>query len=124
MVYLFSKIIVFIFAIALTPLGQKNYGGHTHNDKLSYELLIEGIDVIRDPGLISIRLYPHRRNEFRSVMAHNYPGCFALLPATRRMATRRLQSDASGLERKLATLSRAAGLRLCGRAGQQQPLTI
>ena len=57
--------------LCATPLGQKGKGGHTHNDKLSYELSLEEIHLERSPGTYLYTPLPHRRNEFRSVKAHN-----------------------------------------------------
>lgn len=63
----------FYLAICAAPLGQNDHGGHTHNDKLGYELWIEGRDIARDPGTYIYTPLPGRRNEFRSVGAHNAP---------------------------------------------------
>ena len=63
----------FYLAVCATPLGQRGHGGHTHNDKLGYELWIEGRDIVRDPGTYLYTPLPDRRNEFRSIMAHNAP---------------------------------------------------
>ena len=63
----------FYLAICATPLGQRGHGGHTHNDKLGYELWIEGRDIARDPGTYLYTPLPDRRNEFRSIRAHNVP---------------------------------------------------
>ena len=63
----------FYLAVCATPLGQKDHSGHTHNDKLGYELWIDGLDIARDPGTYLYTSLPDRRNEFRSVKAHNVP---------------------------------------------------
>ena len=63
----------FYLAVCATPLGQSNHGGHTHNDKLSYDLWVDGLDIARDPGTYLYTPLPDRRNEFRSVKAHNAP---------------------------------------------------
>ena len=63
----------FYLAICATPLGQSNHGGHTHNDKLGYELWIDGHDIARDPGTYLYTPIPSIRNEFRSIKAHNVP---------------------------------------------------
>ena len=63
----------FYLTICATPLGQKGHGGHTHNDKLGYELWMDGLDIARDPGTYLYTPLPDRRNEFRSVRAHNVP---------------------------------------------------
>ena len=63
----------FYLAVCATPLGQNDHGGHTHNDKLGYELWIDGRDMAKDPGTYLYTPLPSRRNEFRSVKAHNVP---------------------------------------------------
>ena len=63
----------FYLAVCATPLGQNGHGGHTHNDKLGYELWIDGRDIARDPGTYLYTPLPDRRNEFRSIRAHNVP---------------------------------------------------
>jgi len=45
--------------------------GHIHNDKLSFELAVDGIDLIVDPGTYLYSPLPARRNEFRSTKVHN-----------------------------------------------------
>lgn len=44
---------------------------HTHNDKLSFELTLNGCDIIVDPGTYAYTSDPERRNEFRSTLKHN-----------------------------------------------------
>ena len=44
---------------------------HTHNDKLSFELTLNGCDIIVDPGTYVYTSDPERRNEFRSTLKHN-----------------------------------------------------
>ena len=63
----------FYLAVCATPLGQRGHGGHTHNDKLGYELWMDGLDIARDPGTYLYTPLPDRRNEFRSAKAHNAP---------------------------------------------------
>ena len=63
----------FHLSICATPLGQKDSGGHTHNDKLGYELCIDGMNKVKDPGTYLYTPLPHRRNEFRSIKAHSVP---------------------------------------------------
>lgn len=67
------KVNNFHLSICATPLGQNDNGGHTHNDKLSYELWMDGKDIVRDPGTYLYTPLPHKRNEFRSIKAHSVP---------------------------------------------------
>ena len=46
-------------------------GWHSHNDKLSFELMIDGQDVIVDPGTYVYTSKPEARNLFRSTEYHN-----------------------------------------------------
>lgn len=45
--------------------------GHTHNDKLSVEVLVDGSYITRDPGGYIYTPLPAIRDKFRSVKAHN-----------------------------------------------------
>ena len=58
-------------AISNMPNGALGSGAHSHNDQMSIELQIDGEDVCRDPGAYLYTSSPTRRNEFRSVAAHN-----------------------------------------------------
>lgn len=58
-------------AICWSDNGQNGNAGHTHNDKLSYELWIKGNPIIRDPGTFVYTPLPEERNKFRSVNAHS-----------------------------------------------------
>lgn len=51
--------------------GQKGKGGHAHNDKLSFELVLNGEDIIVDPGTYVYTPYPEERNKFRATSYHN-----------------------------------------------------
>ena len=56
--------------ISAGPNGQRDHGGHAHNDKLSIELNIDGLDIIVDPGTYLYTPLPDWRIRFRSVSAH------------------------------------------------------
>lgn len=51
--------------------GQNGNGGHAHNDKLSFELMINGEDIFVDPGTYVYTSEPKERNKFRSTGYHN-----------------------------------------------------
>jgi len=57
--------------ISCGPNGQNGNGGHCHNDKLSFELMVDGKDIIVDPGTYIYTPYPKWRNQFRSTAFHN-----------------------------------------------------
>lgn len=57
--------------ISCSTNGQNGIGGHAHNDKLGFELMLEGKDVIVDPGTYVYASYPKDRNKFRSTEYHN-----------------------------------------------------
>jgi hypothetical protein len=51
--------------------GQNGRGGHNHNDKLSFELNINGLDIIVDGGCPIYTADPKIRNKFRGTAAHS-----------------------------------------------------
>lgn len=51
--------------------GQNGFGGHNHNDKLSFEWMVDGKDIIVDPGTYLYTSNPKSRNLFRSTDFHN-----------------------------------------------------
>jgi hypothetical protein len=57
--------------ISCGPNGQRNVGGHGHNDKLSFELFLQGKEIIVDPGTYIYTPEPEMRNLFRSTKYHN-----------------------------------------------------
>lgn len=63
----------FYLSVMAGGIGQNGKGGHSHNDKLSFELNLEGQDVFIDPGTFLYTPLPEKRNMFRSVLAHNVP---------------------------------------------------
>ncbi|MGE5578387.1 MAG: heparinase II/III family protein [Syntrophothermus sp.] len=52
-------------------LGMGGYGGHGHNDLLSFELYAYGRSLIVDPGTYVYTADPGSRNHFRGTAAHN-----------------------------------------------------
>ncbi len=57
--------------VSCGPNGQGGKGVHTHNDKLSFELMLNGDDIIVDPGTYVYTPFPEWRNRFRSTAFHN-----------------------------------------------------
>lgn len=60
-------------AVKCGPAVLEGNGAHAHNDQLSIELNVDGVDWIADPGSYLYTALPHRRNEYRSVKAHFAP---------------------------------------------------
>lgn len=51
--------------------GTGGLGGHDHNDRLSFELCLNGKDIIVDPGEYTYSASAECRNKFRSTSSHN-----------------------------------------------------
>ncbi|MDD2899055.1 MAG: alginate lyase family protein [Desulfuromonadaceae bacterium] len=58
-------------AIRCGSIGQQGIGGHAHNDQLSFELHVDGVPLIIDPGTYLYTPNPAKRNLFRSTEQHN-----------------------------------------------------
>jgi hypothetical protein len=52
-------------------VGQNGFGGHSHNDVLSYELSVDGVPLVVDSGTYAYTFDVEARNAFRSTRAHN-----------------------------------------------------
>lgn len=63
----------FYLSIFAGGIGQNGNGGHSHNDKLSFELNLCGKDIFVDPGTYVYTPLPDKRDMFRSVKVHNVP---------------------------------------------------
>lgn len=61
----------FFLGICWTDNGQNGNSGHTHNDKLSYELWVDNKPIVRDPGTYLYTPIPDLRNAYRSGNAHS-----------------------------------------------------
>ncbi len=60
-----------VVTVSAGAQGQHGVGGHSHNDKLSFELHLHGRPVIVDPGTGTYTRDPAERNAFRSTAMHN-----------------------------------------------------
>jgi hypothetical protein len=69
-IYIFSSSRVHL-TLSIGACGLQKVGGHAHRDRLSFELNIDGNDLVVDPGTYVYTSSPKRRNEFRSLHAHN-----------------------------------------------------
>jgi len=58
-------------ALRCGPVGQNGNGGHAHNDQLSIDFNVDGMDWIVDPGTYLYTADPEWRNKFRSTAFHN-----------------------------------------------------
>ena len=63
----------FYLGVSIANVGQHGRGGHSHNDKLSYDLSANGRDYQQDPGTYVYTESIEWRNKFRSSLAHNCP---------------------------------------------------
>ena len=63
----------FYLSVFFGQNGQNGLGGHSHNDKLSFELYHLGENLYADPGSYLYTPFPEIRNKFRSVFMHNAP---------------------------------------------------
>jgi hypothetical protein len=55
------------------PVGMAGRGGHGHNDCLSLEVSLAGVNLITDCGTFVYSADPNERNRFRATAAHNTP---------------------------------------------------
>ncbi|MBT3906795.1 MAG: alginate lyase family protein [Rhodospirillaceae bacterium] len=62
-------------------LNNDGLGAHAHNDQLSVELQIDGVDWLADPGSYIYTPTPKHRNLYRSAIAHNGPKLPDIEPA-------------------------------------------
>jgi uncharacterized heparinase superfamily protein len=60
-----------VLVFSAQPNGADGVGHHTHNDKLSFTLSVEGIPFFIDPGTGVYTADPTARNRLRSTAMHN-----------------------------------------------------
>jgi len=68
--YVFKSPCLYLSVFAGTE-GQNGLGGHSHNDKLSVELTINGQDILFDPGTYLYTPFPEIRDYYRTTAVHN-----------------------------------------------------
>jgi hypothetical protein len=60
-------------AVRCGEIGLAGLGAHAHCDQLAIELVLEGKELVRDPGTYLYTPFPDRRNAYRSAAAHHVP---------------------------------------------------
>lgn len=70
-IYVFKSPRLYLSIGGIGNDNQHHSWGHMHNDKLSFELTLDGEDVIVNPGTYLYTPIPPRRLEFRNTAAHN-----------------------------------------------------
>jgi hypothetical protein len=60
-------------AIRCGRIGLAGLGAHDHCDQLAIELVIDGVDRVRDPGSYLYTALPEKRDAYRSATAHHVP---------------------------------------------------
>lgn len=70
-VYVFKSEEFYLAISAISNKRMHHSWGHVHNDKLSFDLQVNGVDLVKDPGTYTYSAYPDKRNEYRNVKAHN-----------------------------------------------------
>lgn len=58
-------------SFVIDTLRYARFYGHAHNDKMSIEVMVDGIYITRDPGGYIYTADSQMRDRFRSTMAHN-----------------------------------------------------
>lgn len=58
-------------SMVIDTAGSDRFCGHTHNDKLSIEVMVDEQYITRDPGTYIYTASPELMGRFRSVKAHN-----------------------------------------------------
>lgn len=95
-IYLFCSERIYL-CVNVTDNGQKGNAGHAHNDKLSFELFVDGTCIYEDAGTYLYTPFPDIRDRFRSTRYHNtiycgeeqnrYNGLFSMYNDTRCLVT-------------------------------------
>lgn len=61
----------FFFMVDVGEVGMNGRGGHGHNDLLSFELCIDGLNVVIDPGCSGYTADLKKKRQYRSTSVHS-----------------------------------------------------
>jgi hypothetical protein len=86
----------FYLAIRCGEIGLAGLGAHAHCDQLAIELVVDGMDLTRDPGSFIYTASAEGRNSYRSAMAHHVPRVTGREPANLDLGPFDLRGAAEG----------------------------
>lgn len=93
--YVFRGADVYL-AVRCGEIGVAGLGAHAHCDQLAIELVLDGSDVVRDPGTYLYTPFPEKRNAYRSAAAHHVPHVAGREPANLSLGLFDLRGAAEG----------------------------
>lgn len=83
-------------AIRCGEIGICGLGAHAHCDQLGIELVLDGVDRVRDPGTFIYTASLEKRNAYRSATAHHVPRVAGREPANLNLGPFDLRGAAEG----------------------------
>lgn len=83
-------------AVRCGEIGISGLGAHAHCDQLGIELVLDGVDHVRDPGTFVYTASIEKRNAYRSATAHHVPRVAGREPANLNLGPFDLRGAAEG----------------------------
>ncbi|WP_332748223.1 heparinase II/III family protein [Hydrogenophaga sp.] len=83
-------------AVRCGEIGISGLGAHAHCDQLGIELVLDGVDHVRDPGTCIYTASMEKRNAYRSATAHHVPRVKGREPANLNLGPFDLRGGAEG----------------------------
>lgn len=83
-------------AVRCGEIGISGLGAHAHCDQLGIELVLDGVDHVRDPGTCIYTASMEKRNAYRSATAHHVPRVAGREPANLNLGPFDLRGGAEG----------------------------
>lgn len=93
--YVFRSPRVYL-AVRCGEIGISGLGAHAHCDQLGIELVLDGVDHVRDPGTCIYTASMEKRNAYRSATAHHVPRVAGREPANLNLGPFDLRGGAEG----------------------------